>query len=86
MTAYLISDRGEMWPRNTANIEAVLGSKKGGQGIYILFDGSTPVYVERHGKAHIVGTISVGMSCRTSRTSRNSKHCCSECFLPICEC
>lgn len=36
-----------MWPRNTANIEAILGSKDGGQGIYILFDGSTPVYVGR---------------------------------------
>lgn len=43
----LILHRGEMWPRYIANIDAVLGSKEGGQGIYILFDGSTPVYVGR---------------------------------------
>lgn len=43
----IILHRGEMWPRNSANIEAILGSKKGGKGIYILFDGSTPVYVGR---------------------------------------
>jgi hypothetical protein len=36
-----------MWPRNAANIEQVLGSKEGGQGIYILYDGSTPMYVGR---------------------------------------
>jgi hypothetical protein len=36
-----------MWPRNITNIDAVLGRKDGGQGIYILFDGSTPVYVGR---------------------------------------
>jgi hypothetical protein len=36
-----------MWPRNIGNINAILGSKEGGQGIYILFDGSTPVYVGR---------------------------------------
>lgn len=43
----LITHRGEMWPRNSANIALVLGSKEGGQGFYILFDGSTPVYVGR---------------------------------------
>jgi hypothetical protein len=43
----LIFHRGELWPRNTANIEAIPGSREGGQGIYILFDGSTPVYVGR---------------------------------------
>lgn len=43
----LIQHRGEMWPRNPTNIGRVLGSKDGGQGIYILFDGSTPVYVGR---------------------------------------
>jgi hypothetical protein len=44
---YLIRHRGEMWPRNIANINPILGSKEGGQGIYILFDGSIPVYVGR---------------------------------------
>src|SRR5438445_4560436 len=36
-----------MWARNDDNIEHILGSKEGGQGIYILFDGSTPVYIGR---------------------------------------
>jgi hypothetical protein len=52
MTDFLIHHRGEMWPRNIANIDAVLGSKEGGQGIYILFDGSTPVYVGRGNIRH----------------------------------
>jgi hypothetical protein len=43
----LIFHRGEMWPRNKINIDAILRSSKGGQGVYILFDGSTPVYVGR---------------------------------------
>lgn len=43
----LISHRGEMWARNAKNINGVLGSGEGGKGIYILFDGSTPVYVGR---------------------------------------
>src|SRR5882672_8834802 len=41
---------GEMWARNTKNIGDVPTSKKGGQGVYILYDGSTPVYV---GKGNI---------------------------------
>jgi hypothetical protein len=45
--APIIHHCGEMWPRNPENIEKVLGSKAGGQGIYILFDGSTPMYVGR---------------------------------------
>lgn len=47
MAKALILHRGEMWPRNAANINAILGSKEGGRGIYILFDGSTPVYIGR---------------------------------------
>jgi hypothetical protein len=43
----LLTQYGEMWPKNSANIKAVLGSKNGGKGIYILYDGSTPVYVGR---------------------------------------
>ena len=43
----LIRHRGEMWPRNSTNIDAILGSKERRKGIYILFDGSTPVYVGR---------------------------------------
>jgi hypothetical protein len=46
----LIHQFGEMWARNPANIEDVPGSSEGGQGVYILYDGSTPVYV---GKGNI---------------------------------
>lgn len=43
----LILHRGEMWARNDENIKRILGSREGGQGIYILFDGSTPMYIGR---------------------------------------
>jgi hypothetical protein len=39
-----------MWARNTKNIGRIPGSKQGGQGVYILFDGSMPLYV---GKGNI---------------------------------
>ncbi len=41
----LIARFGEMWPRNPENIELIPGSKAGGQGVYILYDGSIPVYI-----------------------------------------
>jgi hypothetical protein len=46
-----------MWARNSENIELIPGSKspKGGQGIYILYDGSLPVYV---GKGYVKDRIS----------------------------
>jgi len=41
-----IVDRcGTMWARNTNNIARIPGSGDGGQGVYILLDGSMPVYV-----------------------------------------
>ena len=46
----LIRQFGEMWARNPKNIQSVPGSSEGGQGVYILYDGSTPVYV---GKGNI---------------------------------
>jgi len=46
----LIRKFGEMWARNPENFEDVPGSKAGGQGVYVLYDGSTPVYV---GKGNI---------------------------------
>ena len=46
----IVTQYGTMWPRNKENIIRVPGSKHGGQGIYILFDGSMPVYV---GKGNI---------------------------------
>jgi hypothetical protein len=46
----LIHQFGEMWARNAENIKDLPGSSDGGQGVYILYDGSTPVYV---GKGNI---------------------------------
>lgn len=43
----LIHHRGEMWPRNEKNIDEIPTSGEGARGIYILFDGSMPVYVGR---------------------------------------
>jgi hypothetical protein len=52
--AQFVSEFGEMWARNTQNIEEIRGSKHGGQGVYILYDGSMPVYV---GKGNIRSRI-----------------------------
>lgn len=41
----LIKQFGEMWARNDQNIESIPGSKEGGQGVYVLYDGSIPVYI-----------------------------------------
>jgi hypothetical protein len=38
-----------MWARNQENINKVPGSNEGGKGIYILYDGSMPVYVGKGG-------------------------------------
>jgi hypothetical protein len=48
----LIKQFGERWARNPENIKdkRMPGKKKGGQGVYILYDGSTPVYI---GKGNI---------------------------------
>jgi hypothetical protein len=46
----LMEHCGEMWARNAENIQGVPAKTKGGQGIYVLYDGSTPVYV---GKGNI---------------------------------
>jgi hypothetical protein len=43
----IITRRGETWARNEHTVAANPGSTEGGRGIYILFDGSTPVYVGR---------------------------------------
>jgi hypothetical protein len=46
----LVKKYGEMWPRNLENINLIPSPKQGGTGVYILYDGSMPVYV---GKGHI---------------------------------
>ena len=47
---------GEMWARNLKNIDRVPGnhSPRSGEGIYILYDGSLPVYV---GKGYLKGRL-----------------------------
>ena len=47
---------GEMWARNTKNIEAIPGSRAGGRGVYILYDGSMPVYIGKGNIRQRVGT------------------------------
>jgi hypothetical protein len=49
-TMALIHKFGEMWARNAKNIKDVREISKGRQGVYILYNGSTPVYV---GKGYI---------------------------------
>jgi hypothetical protein len=46
----LIQEFGEMWARNTESIKTVLKDSKRAHGVYILYDGSTPVYI---GKGNI---------------------------------
>ena len=46
----VITAYGTKWPRNAENIRRIPGPKDGGVGVYILFDGSMPVYV---GKGNI---------------------------------
>jgi hypothetical protein len=46
----LVKAYGEMWARNKTNIKSIPASKEGGQGVYVLCDGSMPVYI---GKGNI---------------------------------
>jgi hypothetical protein len=41
----IVTQYGTMWARNAENIAKIPGSKNGGLGVYILFDGSMPMYV-----------------------------------------
>lgn len=41
----IVTQYGTMWARNAENIGKIPGSRKGGLGVYILFDGSMPMYV-----------------------------------------
>jgi hypothetical protein len=41
----LVKEYGEIWARNDINIKSIPGSKEGGQGVYVLYDGSMPVYI-----------------------------------------
>ena len=43
----LIRQYGEMWARSLVNINKVPKLKDVGSGVYVLYDGSTPVYIGR---------------------------------------
>lgn len=46
----VVTEYGTMWARNKKNIKWIWAHTRGWQGVYILYDGSMPVYV---GKGHI---------------------------------
>lgn len=50
----VVRQYGTMWARNDANIEKIPSSTNGGKGVYVLFDGSMPMYV---GKGNIKSRI-----------------------------
>ena len=50
----IVTQYGTMWARNATNIAKIPRGSKGGRGVYILFDGSMPMYV---GKGKIKGRI-----------------------------
>jgi hypothetical protein len=50
----IVTQYGTMWARNTTNIRKIPGSSAGGFGVYILFDGSMPVYVGKGNIRHRV--------------------------------
>jgi hypothetical protein len=50
----IVTQYGTMWARNAENIAKIPRSSEGGLGVYILFDGSMPMYV---GKGKIKGRI-----------------------------
>lgn len=54
-----------MWARNEENIATIPSSRNGGRGVYVLFDGSMPMYV---GKGNIRNRIE---SAHTSERREN---------------
>ena len=50
----IVRQYGTMWARNKENIAKIPKSKKGGRGVYVLFDGSMPMYA---GKGNIKSRI-----------------------------
>ena len=41
----IVTEYGTMWARNEANIARIPSARNGGRGVYVLFDGSMPMYV-----------------------------------------
>jgi hypothetical protein len=46
----VVTQYGTMWARNDVNLGLIPSRREGGRGVYILFDGSMPMYV---GKGNI---------------------------------
>jgi hypothetical protein len=46
----LIKEYGELWARNDKNIAAI--AKKRRSGVYVLYDGSMPVYIGKGSNIH----------------------------------
>ena len=46
----VVRQYGTMWARNEENIAKIPSGRSGGRGVYVLFDGSMPMYV---GKGNI---------------------------------
>jgi hypothetical protein len=58
----VVREFGEMWARNTKNLAGIpSASEPGGKGVYVLYDGSMPVYV---GKGDLYNRIN---GARTSK-------------------
>jgi hypothetical protein len=63
----LIREFGERWARNAENIKGVPIHTEGGQGVYVLYDGSTPVYVGK-------GNIQKRLTKASNRSKRKGKY------------
>ena len=63
----LIREFGERWARNAENIKGVPVHTEGGQGVYVLYDGSTPVYVGK-------GNIQKRLTKASNRNKRKGKY------------
>jgi hypothetical protein len=50
----MVAKYGTMWARNTENIRKIPNVRAGGVGIYVLYDGSMPLYVGKGNIKHRV--------------------------------
>ena len=91
MNDALITAYGDQWARNKKNIEAL---RRRGKfwGVYVLCDGSMPIYIGRGRIARNIsevgqrarpGTIFPGMPYVNGNTRPTLKPCCSGCFRTI---
>ena len=65
----IVRQYGTMWARNAENIDKIPSSKKGGRGVYVLFDESMPMYA---GKGNIKSRIKE--ACRHRRRKQLWDH------------